>query len=374
MYKKYLWVVVILISVVTFSSFSLISCKKEAAEETVEAEEPAEEAAEETVEAEEPAEAVESGAVTIGNYEFVVPDKDPKDIEIAVVYMNVTHPFCGFIKQGVDAAAEEFGVNAYLTGATDWATEAQYQVIEDLISKGVDGISIAVLDIPGLTPIIQEALEAGIPTTCFNVDAPESGRLSFTGEDLYKAGEATVESLVEYMGEEGKVLITSVALQAIWSQKRELGARSVLQNYPGIEIVGLVNAGGDEQTAYATLENALLANPDIDGMISLGGTQVLWARLLKNKGMGNLDSDSPIYNTGHDLYEEKLVQIQEGWATVAFGQNPYEQGYQAVKQLYDFLTTGDSSSFVDIDTGVFRVDKSNVDDVLEALYAGEPVG
>ncbi len=235
-------------------------------------------------------------------------------------------------------------------------------------------MSIAVLDIPGLTPIIQESLEAGIPTTCFNVDASESGRLAFTGEDLYKAGAATAETLIEYMGEEGKILITTVAVNAIWSQKREMGARDVLAEYPGIEIVGLVNAPGDEQTACAALENALLANPDLDGVISCGGTQYLWSRLLKNKDIGNINSDDLIYNTGHDLYEEKLIQIQEGWSTAAFGQNPYEQGYQAVKQLYDFLTTSDPNSFKDINTGVWRVDDLNVDDVLDMLYAGEPEG
>jgi ABC-type sugar transport system substrate-binding protein len=312
--------------------------------------------------------------VKTGEWELKVPDKDPAKLEIPVVYMNITHPFAGLIKQGVDAAAKEFSCNAYITGATDWSTEAQYRVIEDLITKGVDGMSIAVLDIPGLTPVIQKSLGAGVPTTCFNVDAPESGRLSFTGEDLYLAGAETARSLVEYMGESGKIIISSVAVNAIWSQKREMGARSVLQKYPGIEVVELINAAGDEQTAYATLENALLAHPDINGMLSCGGTQVLWARLLKNKGIGNLDSAKPIYNTGHDLYEEKLLQIKEGWATVSFGQNPFEQGYQAVKQIYEFLTTGDKAKFRDIDTGVFRVDKSNVDKVLQMLYDGEPIG
>jgi ABC-type sugar transport system substrate-binding protein len=312
--------------------------------------------------------------VKFGQYDIKVPNKDPKKLEIAVVYMNITHAFAGLIKQGVDAAAKEFKCNAYITGPTDWATEAQYKVIEDLVTKGVDGMSIAVLDIPGLTPVIQKSLKAGIPTTCFNVDAPESGRLSFTGEDLYLAGAETAKALIEHMGESGKILISSVAVNAIWSQKREMGARSVLSKYPGIEVVELVNAAGDEQTAYATLENAFLAHPDLDGMLSCGGTQDLWGRMMKNKNIGNIDSDKPIYTTGHDLFEEQLVMIKDGWATVSFGQNPYEQGYQAVKQVYMFLTTGDPKSFKDIDTGVFRVDRNNIDKVLQMLYDGKPIG
>ena len=310
----------------------------------------------------------------LNGWVLTLPDKNKplKDIEIPVVYMNISHPFAGLIKQGVDAAAKEYGVKAYITGPTDWATDSQVNVIENLIAKKVDAMSIAVLDIPGMTPVIQKALKAGIPVTCFNVDAPESGRLSFTGEDLFKAGAATAETLVKHMGPKGKIMVSCVALSAVWSLKREEGVMSVLNKYPDIEIVDRVNARGDEQAQYAAMENSLMAHPDINGMISFGGTQFIFARVLENKGIGNLDSDKPIYNAGHDLFEEKLTQIKNGWATAAFGQNPYEQGYQAVKQLVEFMTK-DVKPY-DIDTGVIEVDKSNVDKFLKDLADGKPVG
>ena len=312
--------------------------------------------------------------VELKGHTLILPDKDKplKKIEIPVVYMNIAHPFAGLIKQGVDAAAKEFGVNAYITGPTDWATDSQVNVIENLIAKKVDAVSIAVLDIPGMTPVIQKALQAGIPVTCFNVDAPESGRLSFTGEDLFKAGAATAEALAKLMGPKGKIMVSCVDLSAVWSIKREEGVMSVLKNYPEIEIVDRVNARGDEQAQYAAMENSLMAHPDLTGMVSFGGTQFIFARVLENRGMGSLNSDKPIYNTGHDLYEEKLMQIKNGWATAAFGQNPYEQGYQAVKQLVEFITKGTEP--YDIDTGVVEVNKSNVDKYLKMLEDGEPVG
>lgn len=303
---------------------------------------------------------------------LIAGDKAKEDLEIAVVYMNITIPFAGLIKQGVDAAAKELGINAYMTGATDWNTSSQYQVIENLVAKKVDGISVAVLDIPGLTPIINKSVESGITTTCFNVDAPDSKRMSFVGEDLFLAGKETAEVLIEYMGTKGEVIISSVAIGAIWSKKREDGVRSVLKNYPDIKIVDVINAEGAEQNAYAALENSLLAHPEVDGMISLGGTQYLWARLLQNKDMGNIKSAKPIYNTGHDLYEEKLLQIQNGWATAAFGQNPYLQGYQAVMQIYRKVMNNVEGK--DIDTGVVRVDGSNAKDFIRRLYDGEPIG
>jgi ABC-type sugar transport system substrate-binding protein len=307
-----------------------------------------------------------------GKTEKGTAGKAVKDLEIAVVYMNITNPFASFIKGGVDQATKELGINSYMTGATDWATESQYKVIEDLIAKKVDGISIAVLDIPGLTPIIKKGLDAGIPITCFNVDAPDSGRLGFVGEDLFLAGAETAKTLIEYMGDEGEIIVSSVAIGAIWSIKREEGVMSVLKNYPKIKIVDRINADGSEQQAYAALENALLAHPNIRGHVSFGGTQYLWGRLLANKNIGNMKSAKPIYCTGHDLHEEKLNQIKDGWSTAAFGQDPHKQGYLAVKQLYELIVNKVKPTVVD--TGVIRVDAKNVDVYLKKLADGEPVG
>jgi len=158
--------------------------------------------------------------------------------------------------------------------------------------------------------------------TCNNVDAPDSGRLGFVGEDLFLAGAATAESVVGKMGPKGKVIVSSVAIGAIWSRKRQDGVMSVLDKYPDIKIVDTVNAEGGDEQAYAALENSFMAHPDVDGHISFGGTDYLWGRLMENKKAGNADSKKPIYSSGHDLYEEKLLQIKNGWTPPPTARTP----------------------------------------------------
>lgn len=319
----------------------------------------------------------EAGKVTIGDYTFEIdPNKKPEDLEIAVVYMNTTAPFAQGIKQGVDAGAEEFGVNAYMTGKETWDTAAEIDVVQNLITKGVDGIAVAVMDEPGMTPIIQEALKAGIPTITFNVDAPDSGRLGFVGENLEAAGAATAKDVAEAMGGKGKVLLSSVAQSSTWSRQRQDGVEKVLADYPDIEVVQVVDCPGSEQEQYGTLENALLANPDINGHISLGGTAYVFARVMKQNETGNITNGAPIYVSGHDLTpaDEVLSQINDGWLLSMYTQIPYNQGYQAVKMLTEFLTTGNPDSFVVLDSEIEAVNKDNVADYLKKLEAGEPVG
>jgi ABC-type sugar transport system substrate-binding protein len=102
----------------------------------------------------------------------------------------------------------------------------------------------------------------------------------------------------------------------------------------------------------------------------------MFGRVLKENNIGNMDSDKPIYSSGHDLTpnQEKLEQIRDGWISSAYSQNPYDQGYQAVKMLVDFYKTGDPASFKVLDTGVKCIDRTNVDEYFQMLEDGKPVG
>ena len=316
-------------------------------------------------------------SITVGNYTFELDtSKNPADMEIAVVYMNTTAPFAQAIKMGVDAAAEEFGVNAYMTGKESWDTAVEIDVVQNLIMKGVDAIGVAVMDEPGMTPIIQESMENNIPLATYNVDAPDSGRLGFVGENLFDAGAATAKDVAEAMGGEGKVLISSVAQSSTWSRQRQDGVESVLAQYPDIEVVQIVDCPGSEQETYGILENALLAHSDISGHISLGGTGYVWARVLMENDMGNMDSANPIYGSGHDLTpaKETLDQIRDGWLLSMYTQNPYNQGYLVVKMLYNFLSSGDPASFSVVDSEITAVTRANMDNYYQDLDDGLPVG
>ncbi len=314
--------------------------------------------------------------VTIGDYTFTIDTaKDPKDIEIPVVYQNVQDIFASYMEEGVLGFADTVGINAYVTGSNDWSAESQYNLMETLVTKKPDGIAIAAADDQTLTPIINKALEAGIPVVCVNCDAPSSGRLSYQGRDDVEAGREVakyiVEKLTEKYGEpKGKILMTTTGAGNNWSDQREAGNREIFEQYPDIEIVDFINATGDEQSMYGMLENALLANPDIDAMCNMGGTMDLWGRLMKNQGR------TDIIGVGNDLYGDVLTYIKDGYLTCSYGQRVYEQCYSGVEQLYNFLTTGDPASFKENDVPyyIFRVDGTNVDEVLEQRESGVPIG
>ncbi|WP_427365348.1 sugar ABC transporter substrate-binding protein [Candidatus Caldatribacterium saccharofermentans] len=289
-------------------------------------------------------------------------------LNFKVVYHNTGINFAMVLKRGVEEAAKEFGVNAEFTGPVEPNVEAQVAMIENFIASEVDGLAISNVSAEALNPVIEKAINAGIPTVSFNSDAPGSKRLAFFGQDLVQSGRTQAEILVEYMGTKGKVLIFSCDAAAAWSLDRERGVREVLAKYPDIQVLTTVNTGVEEYTAFAAIENALLANPDVAGIATLDAvtTPLVGRYILRNNLVGK------IRHVGHDLLPETLQNIKAGATNASLSQDPFKQGYLPVKALYEFIVEG--VPLQSVDTGVLRVDEKNVEEYLEKLERGEPVG
>jgi len=310
----------------------------------------------------------------VGAEEFKLADRILEKVQkgeplnIKVVYHNIGINFAMVLKRGAEDAAKEFGVNVEFTGPVEPNVETQVAMIENFIASEVDGLAISNVSAEALNPMIERALNAGIPVVTFNSDAPGSKRLAFFGQDLVQSGRTQAEILLEYMGEQGKVLIFSCDAAAAWSLDREKGVREILGKYPNIEIINTINTGVEEYSAYAAVENALLANPDVAGIAALDAvtTPLVGRYILRNNLVGK------IKNVGHDLLPETLQNIKAGATNASLSQDPYKQGYLPVKALYEYIVKG--VPLQSVDTGVLRVDETNVDEYLEKLEKGEPIG
>lgn len=291
-----------------------------------------------------------------------------EELEIRFVHQDVSLEFAQVIGTGVVQAGEDFGVDAEFTGSTnEQAVEDMVAIIENLITRRVDGLAIANVNPDALNPLIDRAIEAGIPTITAATGAPGSRAFAFVGQDLYASGFAQGDIIAEYMEEEGQLIIFSVSVAAQWSIQREAGLRDALAQYPGIEVLGIFESGIEDQQVYATLENAVRANPDLAAVATLDAvTSPVMGRVLRR-----LDR-ADIVHVGHDLQAEALQNVADGYTKALLSQDPFRQGYTAVELLVDFIRNGDVPT--NVDTGVLRVDSSNAQELLDRLEAGEPVG
>lgn len=278
---------------------------------------------------------------------------------IRVSYHDVSNEFAPFIKAGVERAARELGVDAVMVGPVGAAADQQVAELENLIQAGVDGIAISSASTDALAPLINRAVEMGIPVVTYNTDNPSSNRLAFAGQDLVQSGREAGELMAKVLGGNGNVLITTLDAAAQWSLDRESGAREALANYPGIKVVSTVNTGTEPQQIYASIENAMLANPNVDGILSLEccSTPAAGEYVKRN----NLASQVKV--VGFDLLPATVGLVQEGIVSATIDQNPEQQGFEAVRMLVDALH---SQTVADVDTGVKVYDIDNIQEYLDA--------
>ena len=292
----------------------------------------------------------------------------PKDINITVVYHDTGIQFGQVIKAGAMAAAKELGVNVEFVGPIGIKVDEEVAFVENAITKKVSGLAVSNVNGEALNPVIDKAMAANIPVVTFNSEAPGSKRIAFFGQDLVTSGKAAADLLVKRMGDKGEVMIITGEAAASWSQDRENGARSALEKYPGVKVVNTISTGWEEQAQYAAIENAIRANPNLKGIISLdAATTPATGRALKR-----IERATKIHHVGFDLIPETLDNVKAGVTDAALSQNPYMQGYLPVKALFDYLTAG--KAITSVDTGILQVDDKNVDTYLEKLKKGEPVG
>ena len=284
--------------------------------------------------------------------------KNEKPI-IRVSYHDVSNEFAPFIKKGVEKAAADFGVDAKLVGPVGADAEKQVSEIESLIEKGVDGLAISSVSTDALAPVIQRAMARGIPVVTFNTDNPSSKRLAFVGQDLVESGRVAGKLLADTLGGKGSVIITTLDAAAQWSIDREKGAREALGKYPDIKILTTVTTGTEPQQIYGSVENAMQAHPDVDGILSLECCSTPAAgQYVQRNGLAN-----KVKIVGFDLLPETIKLVQGDIIAATIDQGPEKQSYDAVQLLLDVLK---GNKVHDVDTGAVVYTSKNIGDYVVA--------
>lgn len=277
-----------------------------------------------------------------------------EDLNIYVSVSDISTEFAAQLRIGVEQGDALEGVNATFIGPIGGGdADAQINEIEALLDT-MDGLAIASVSTDALAPLIDRVLAQGIPVIAYNTDNPDSGRLVFAGQDLVQSGREAGQLMGEVLGGEGRVIITTLDAAAQWSLDREAGAREALAAFPGIEVVSTLNTGHDAQEMYGAIENAMLANPDVTGLLSL--------ECCSTPAAGNWVERNGMVGTvkvvGFDLLDDTIALIEDGVISATIDQNPVAQGFAAVDLLARFLN---GETIDDYDTGV-------------AIYTAENIG
>lgn len=280
--------------------------------------------------------------------------------KVSFICPNVALSYWSDVKEGLEDAAQEFGVELDFVGPSKIDTQQQIQMMEAAIANEADGIVVASLDANAFIPVIDRAVEEGIPVICLDADSPDSKRSSFIGTENTAAGELLGSALVEAMNGEAKVGIITGALDSENVNQRVDGIESAFEGNDGMEILAVESANTDLGQATEKAQAMMQAYPDMTAMLGTTSNDMIGAA----QAIAAQGRTGEILLIGFDDLEQTLDLIRSGEIYGTVAQRPYNGGYLSVQYMVDLLNGKEIPERVD--TGCVLVTADNVDTYKDA--------
>ncbi len=290
------------------------------------------------------------------------PSAQPKKITVAVIPKGATHEYWKAIHAGAVKAGRELGVDILWKGPLkEDDREAQIQVVEDIVSRGVSGMVLAPLDDVALREPVSNAAGAGIPVVIIDSPIQSSDYISFVSTDNYKGGHMAGEYLCKLLDGKGKLVMLRCHVGSASTTERERGFSEAVKACPGLEVVSDNQyAGVTTETAYQVSENLLARFKNPDGSLGIDGifcpnesTTFGMLRALQDGGWAG-----KIKFVGFDSSSKLIEALAAGQLDGLILQNPFQMGYLGVKTIAAYLNKQPFEK--QVDTGETLVTKENM--------------
>lgn len=193
--------------------------------------------------------------------------------KIAFIPKLVGIPYFNAMEAGGKRAAKDLGVEFIYTGPTTDSVAKQIEIIDNLITKGVDAIAVAPNDPAAITGIMKKAKEKGILVMTSDTDGAQGVRELFVNQARPKdIGYTVMDVVAELMNYKGKFAIVSGGPTAWNLNTWIMYLQERLAKYPNIELVTIRYAGEDVQKAVDVGLSIIQAFPDIKVIVGMNST------------------------------------------------------------------------------------------------------
>ncbi len=274
----------------------------------------------------------------------------------------LTDPFFGAMKLGADAAAKDLGVDYQYTAPPDFTdiVSLYTKLGEAAVARNPAALVIGNFFPDAVEPVIKQAVAAKIPVIVYNSGRKtwrELGAITFIGEDPTFMGRAGGEAEAK-AGVKNGICVDHVPANPVLEQRCKGYTDAIVAAGGKAKMITIpYEDTTNDQKLQQAVGGALLSDPTIDGVFTLGPTVAINAiEAVKQTGrkivVGTTDVSTPA-----------LQAIKDGSLLFALDQQPFLQGFYGVEiaAQYDKYAVAPVS---EVTTGPFKIDASNVDKIL----------
>jgi len=287
----------------------------------------------------------------------ITAQKPGKKLRLAVIPMGTTHEFWKAVHAGAQTAAAELSVEIIWKGPLkEDDRNEQIQIVETMISAGVDALILSPLDDRALVPPVEEAKKLGIPTVIFNSALSGNLHVAYVATDNRKGGVLAGERIGSLMQGRGNLILLRIIEGVEGNRQREEGfLETIRTKFPAITILSDNQYGGiTTETAYQTTENLLSRFHEVDAIFTPNESTTFGClRALEDQGLAG-----KVIHVGFDTSRKLIEALEKRELAGLVLQDPIRMGYDSVKTAMAYLKGEPYQKY--IDTGVLLATPDNM--------------
>jgi ribose transport system substrate-binding protein len=265
------------------------------------------------------------------------------------------NPFWAAVESGFKEKGQELGVETVVVAPpAESDVQAQISQVEDLIAQGIDGLAIAPTDPNALAPVVDAAMQAGVPVVFVDTRGINEG-VTFIGTNNEVGAALAAKYLCDNLPEGSNVAILQGLISQSTGQARADGSKKGLTDC-GLNVVAEQTAEWDRAKGMSVTENILAGNPDIKGIFASNDNMALGAVEALKEAAKLKD----VTVVGFDANPDAANAILAGDMAASVAQAPKNIGGFGLQALVDLKAGKTLDAW--IDTGTVLVTKDNAEE------------
>ena len=257
---------------------------------------------------------------------------------IGIILCSEGNPFFDDVIEGFRKAEtdlHDYGVTVILKTMCGHEVTQQLALIAELEDR-ISALVIQPINSRRIAARLLALKESGLPIVTVNTDIESRSRCCYVGSD-YEAGGAVAAGMMALVtngrGNLGVIEGVSTLMGHVLRQK---GFEEHLHTIaPGITLIDRAPALDDPQQAYSATVQMLKKHPQIDAMfvVAAGVYDVC-------RGVIDSGREHSIRVVAYDDVPSTREMVRRGLVRAVVCQQPFDQGYRAVREAFDMLLSG----------------------------------
>ncbi|MXP23452.1 substrate-binding domain-containing protein [Gordonia sp. HNM0687] len=295
-----------------------------------------------------------------GEVQIAAPDAEQANgVRIAFLGNSRDNPFSEYMFRAVEDEAQRYGATAEFVGPTNFDAQEQYQLVSDIaVGQQYDVILIIPNDSASITPAVEAAAAAGIPTVALNQPI---------GPDIL-SDQIQAEGVVSQIVEDLELNATAMAdgtiaacenkdpckVEVLWGVRSLLFDKvkpdifyAALADHPNIEIVCETDAEYTQDLGRTQAADCLQANPDLNVIASQADESTRGAEssvVAAGRTVGTGPDDVRLVSSYGTMYA--IDQIREGHWDMTTYNRPQSTGRAGVRIALSHLQGDEVPEYV----------------------------